>query len=313
MEGPPSPSKKPHDTKDADQEAPVHFRPRRRPHNSRKRLTEAAKAAQQPTAPANDDPNCEANMGPSRADLLLLREAQQLRERNRITALDISVSGSAGTKPEANKTEAMEGANDIANGLKSHFSVEQSSLALEERMDKYIEEGMRKKFGEKAQCAGVSEKPADVDEAAIFEIPDWLQVKERPVYDPSEGMPSAGLEEVSVPEEERTKTAIETIEAQKNMAAKKAQSQNATKTSAQLTTGNLSSNFAQHRSEWIENHFKSRSQPPRNDTEVRDKEKPTRPTTLNDSDQNGNQNSGKRFSQATDAAFAERFRKRWRR
>lgn len=288
----------------------VVFRPRKRSQKNRKRLATTEENAEQSANGDKENGNNRADL--SHADLLLLKEAQKLRDRSRSTALDTSITSAARSKPQDCKPQQDDGANDVVDGLKTKFSVEQSGLAVEERMHKFIEEGMRQKFGDSMDSRN-SDHKKDIsanDESAVFEIPERWQTSDRPLYDPSEGMPSAGLEEVAIPEEARMKAVTETIEAQKQLAIDRAQRKKGEKPNA--TTGNLSCNFAHHRHEWIEQNLRPRPTASRSDANATEKDGSS-PKEQNSPTKATKPPTGKRSGNATDATFAERFKKRWRR
>lgn len=308
-------------------------------------------------------------------DLLLLKEAQKLREQSRQSGLTPSLLLTSATNSSAAETpdNAIK-RNDLADGLQSHFSVEKAGTAVEERMAKYIEEGMRKKFGDRYIDRGLGQSQPRSDSntqkedngkdnigddngedlkelnAEIFDIPQHLQVEQRRLYDPSEGMPSAGLEETEVVsssvkdvkgnddfvvadgtgtgnerDDERNGVVKRKYDLKKSEFGKRGNSKT---NNNEIMSGNFSSNFAYHRNEWIETHEAagrngSKQQDGRQQRKQRDgkpehkqgqwskNDKTPVSKKLNNSE-TGLPSSSRRHPQHADAGFAERFRKRWK-
>lgn len=289
---------------------------RKRPRKARKRL---ASIDRNDTKDTNDTTRETTAEGLSLAELVALKEAQALREQSRIKGLDVYISSGKRNEKDTKDTDANDTADDVVDGLKSHFSVEQSGLAMDERMGKYIEEGMRRKFGDllyrkRDQQKGSNGNDGE-DQVNIFDIPEHLKVTERPSYDPSEGMPSAGLEELKVPGEYKINDEA------KHQRQKKSVNKNLGRSDQReppIISGNFSSNFAHHRKEWIETHLGSRRGSGSRSGSGNDKTTTPETETNRQADAPGravqNEKPGqKRFNHASDAIFAERYRKRWRR
>lgn len=296
-------------TSDKDQQEEVKpttkgFCSRKRPQKARKRYIHNESAVNSGT---------NATEGLTHVELSALKEAQELRDRIRATGLNVSIEGKKGADATTKEEDAKDAIDGVADGLTSHFSAEKSGQVVDKRMRNFIEEGLRKKFGDRYMHEAQS-KEKDINLEDVFEIPEHLKVNERSVYDPSEGMPAAGLEELEVPlkaKQDEHKTELTTKQPPKKSKTKDAWLHNS---NAEINvSGNFSSNFAHHRNEWIETHLGPQLPKPketgatvRTDATERDKDK--------QDDKNGFDRPGqKRFNQASDTLFAERFRKRWRR
>lgn len=247
----------------------------------------------------------------SRSELLLMREAQKLREENRKTSLDITVTKDNHLDGEKLQKHGDASGDNVMGGLKEDFAVERSGHAMEERMENYINERMRKKFGDNEEPAGASgleSKPTDEND--LFAIPERLRLEERPLYDPGEGLPAAGVEEVQLPEEMRRKNVEETVRAHKKLLAKKG-SRDRTQAVESLA-GNLSANYMKHRNDWIAEHLGPKNTGNQNNDKVsqRGSENDSK-----DAQDNKKPEAGKRlrYQAATDNLIADRFKKRWRR
>lgn len=308
----------------------------------------------------------EADDEKSHHDLLLLKEAQKLREQSRQSGLTPSLLLTSATNSSAaeNPDNGIK-RNDVADGLQSHFSVEKAGTAVEERMAKYIEEGMRKKFGDRYIDRGLGhtqtpsnaqkeDNPKDISDdtsedlkelnAEVFDIPQHLQVEQRRLYDPSEGMPSAGLEETEVVSsvkdvkgnddygvddgtgnergDERNGVVKRKYDLKKSEFSRRGNSN-------KIMSGNFSSNFAYHRNEWIETHEaagrnsnkqqdgrqqqnKQRDGKPEHNQVPWSKNDKTPASKARNNSEAGLPSSSRRHPQHADASFAERFRKRWK-
>lgn len=141
------------------------------------------------------------------SDLKLLNAAQELRAKSR-----------ASTHAPARKQ--IQPLHDIAEtvteedllGLQSNFAIEKSTHVVEQRMHKYVEERMLQKFGDRT-----GKESGEGGDNESFDIPDHLKVKERRLYDPGEGLPAAGVEEVEISEEARKRNVAATIKAHKQL------------------------------------------------------------------------------------------------
>lgn len=285
--------------------ADIKFRKRKR---SRKIRTKHNRETEREKG-SDDDARSEIN----RAELILMKEAQLLREQGRVFALDVRVEKAKGYSTERDDGEPQAPGDEVVGGLKDSFAVERSSVAVVERMDKFIEEGMRQKFGEKDEDHSQSQVNDSDHENDLYAIPERLQVNQRPMYDPGEGLPAAGVEEVELPSEVRERNIAETVLAHKKLlAGKRSRDQN---TDVQRLPGNLSANFAKHRKDWISDRVSLKYmgqdeayRPEKGELQDFDRKQ-------DDSDR-GNSNALKRrrsFQVASDSLLVERFRKRWRR
>lgn len=244
--------------------------------------------------------------GMTRAELMLMKEAQKLREENRKTALDVRIQREDKNADGANKGSDN---NIIADGLQSNFALEKTGNVVEERMVKYIEERMKMKFGDKDVESADQQQPAYDDERELFVIPERLRVAERPMYDPGEGMP-AGVEEVELSEEARRRNQEETLKAHRELIESKARKGDVEK--EECLPGNFSCNYAQHRNEWIDVHLGWKNQRATGEADLA--------TNGGNHVQDGHSaakhqrdTGGRSSHQASDFAVAERFKKRWKR
>lgn len=291
-------------------ESPAVFRARRRPRKTRKR-EENDESKGEGEDFNNDGDGTSQDVEMSREELFLLREAQQLRERVRMSksqidakkVCNVGVSDSVGQ----NAPSSIDG---NPGGLSNQFLAEQGGLAIEERMDKYIQNGLREKFGNTFDEETGKDKLPVVD-TEVFEIPKQLQVEEGPQYDPSDGMPSAGLEEVEIPADGNEKAARQTPNASNHLNARRKASSREREEA--LTPGNLSSNFMYHRQKWRE-AIAPPAKPENSDhkkgglSERRNSDRVDKVESRGDK-----QFTGKRSRHATEVAFADRWKKRWRR
>lgn len=312
-----SPSNPPHSAA-RPSTAVTQFRSRKRPQKARKR-----NGSQSSTLSSTTD------VTTSRADVFLLKAAQQLRDRTREASLTnndpTQHDSPTNDESQPQENDSNQPNNDVAAGLHTNFSVERSGHALEVRMGQFIADGMARKFGVRNDHdISVKDKKVDSAESDVFDVPDWLRVDQKPTYDPGEGLPAAGMEEVDLPPKTLKQVTDASLQARDEMTQRRRRVRNQPPPrdearNAQFEFGsNFSANFARHRSEWIEKNVAGRVEPDKAKLDgrtVRDKTMPSDKhpklgTTTNCS--NGNASS-KRGPQASDAAFAERFRKRWRR
>lgn len=231
------------------------------------------------------------------SEMTILKEAQELRELTRITSFRSSTRD-AETKKRDGEEEGEE--VDDPTGLKESFAVEKSSHIAEERMSRYVEERMAEQFKDSRKNSdGKESKPAD----EIYAIPDRLRVDEKPLYDPGEGLPAAGIEEVALADEVRLRNEAETNKARQEVLQKRgATSSNSSK----LIPGNVSANFLQYRRAWMHDnvtqHEEGGSKPRQESLEGKRVEAGGDDTSKR-----------RRYHVASDAAVADRFRKRWKR
>lgn len=227
------------------------------------------------------------------SELKLIKEAQQLRERNR-QRIQESRLNADDKSTDVKEGKAENGPNEILGGLSNNFAVESSTHAFEANMEKYIEEGMKQKFGDDHEALANENKPKDISQADLYQIPRWLKIQERPMYDPSENMPATGAEEVEVSLESRLENQRKTIEAHQKLVNKKTQTELDSSLSNEIT-GNVRTNFVGKGSE--RQVQRSSSSKNRNNTEEVYAEDHVK---------------RKRNLTATDSLLADRYRKRWR-
>lgn len=287
------------------------FRARRRPRKTRKRedLGESGDPVEN-VEPG--DASTERCTELSREELLLLREAQQLRER--VRASTQRPKRNNGCKDGASDSVRREGAAAIDEGpagLSTQFSAERGGLAIQERMDKYIQNGLREKFGHFHDDEEAVKEKLAVEDTQVFEIPEQLQVEEGPLYDPSDGMPSAGLEEVQLPVEDDLKALPKASKLPKRAGVM--QKAHRRDPNEALTPGNLSSNFLYHRQKWKEANVSTVNAENRNSAHGGSSECREGGRDGRDDSAINKQFSGKRSRFKTDIAFAERWKKRLRR
>jgi uncharacterized membrane protein YgcG len=149
-------------------------------------------------------------------------------------------------------------------------------------------------------------RTASAAEEELYAIPEHMQVPTRPQYDPTAGLPAAGVEEVDVGAVARRKNAEETAAARQRLLAHAATRRGL---GADASPGpscvveNLSANFERHRRDWIDTHLG-----------------PAPGSQGGSSSRGGGSGMGGRpaggkrapHGLATDHIVAERFRKRWR-
>lgn len=235
----------------------------------------------------------------SRSDMLLLREAQQMREQNRRRTAVGTLQSSLERSREKKTSDIGE---DVLDSLGNSFAAERSGVAMEERMEKYIMDGLHRKFGDEKFDISRRRDLKKSEEDALYDVPEHLQVEQRPMYDPGEGLPNAGVEEVEIPLEEQQKTIEQTGLAIQDMREKKTSRSDEVESQ---TTGNVNSNFVQNYQDFAETHAEvMTSFGDKNDVEklgeiqIEQKEdrKRVRHSRLT----------------ATDSLVEERFRKRWK-
>ncbi|CDF32485.1 Protein C9orf78, putative [Chondrus crispus] len=242
------------------------------------------------------------------AELLLMRKAQQMREESRKIALDIT--GGEKRHRDGEKTEKANpsSVDNVISDLKDDFAVERSGHDMEERMEKFINDGMKKKFGDKDDHTITSARDGNTaDEFDLFAVPERLKVEQRPQYDPGDGLPAAGVEEVELPEDVRQRNIEETVRAHRKLLEKRDE-RLSTPILASIP-GNVSANYSKHRSDWIAEHVgpkghDSGNEPVQNISNVSgDGKGKVRDDTV----------KRPRYQAATDYLVADRFKKRWRR
>lgn len=235
--------------------------------------------------------------GTSRSELLMMRKAQILRERSRRVAMDIAIAAGPPTQDESGEEKGV--LNDVIGELKNQFAVEKSGHVSEERMRNYVEEGMRRKFGD-GQTEGVNDS-GHGSQRDLYSIPERLRVEEGPLYDPGEGMPAGGVEEVEVSQEMKRQTEVATKKARAELVMRAAKQ----KREDRVVSGarNISADYVKHKRDWLDEHCG-------NDAPNTDVEAAAEGGSGEGS--KGDRNR-RRYATASDAMVAERFRKRWRR
>lgn len=209
------------------------------------------------------------------ANVLLLKEAQRLRDTSRRSGLP------QGTKLRGKKKETDSAIGDVAGGLGKAFAVERSAHVEEERMTKYVNEKMREKFGDSEPEAPVIDV-AKKFEDELYAIPDHLRGDTRTMYDPGEGLPASGVEEVELPESVRKRNEKATELAKKQLLSRRGTRSKDNRGEIEVG-GNMSANFLQHRTQRTGNKVME-----------------------------SGKGDGEKREMATDAQALERWRKRWR-
>ncbi len=226
-------------------------------------------------------------------NVLLLKEAQRLRDTSRRTGLP-QANKSQGPKLESND-DGDTGANDVAGGLGKAFATERSARAEEERMARNVDEKMRERFGETQPEAPVLDAAKQYEDA-LYAVPEHLRQESRPMYDPSEGLPAAGVEEIELPGTVRKHNEIATHEAKNKLMAHRVTSAHGERHEPEVV-GNMSVNFLQHRKERDQNYADSTNTLAGSE-----------PETVRRAQSRENSRE-----MATDVQAVERWRKRWRR
>lgn len=282
---PPHAVSTPHSPTRSPSQPRVQFRPRKRSRKTR------LKPPSKDPAPSDADSDQEL----TRSELHLMKQAQLLREQTQCTALDMCVSQPVPRPSDKPTSNGVAQGDDVIGGLKESFAVERSGVAIEERMGQYIEEGMKRKFGDLGYGGDGDSSATKKDESELYMVPERLQVSQRPMYDPGEGMPAAGVEEVEISAEGREKNVRETIRAHRELVAKGARREGEGR--GMKGGGNVSANYVQHRRDLMGQHGKARGGRQAGGEE-------------------GGGAAGRRArgpKVASDGLAVERFRKRWRR
>lgn len=284
----------------------VEFRVRRKSRKKRSRKKSGDIGEEESDGAAAADEEKEMNL----SELLLMKEAQKMRAQNRRSTLDIHGAKKRSHGEQPNKHDAVSD-DDVVEGLRSNFAAERSGHVVEEQMAKYIDEKMKEKFGERPEDEDRNRQAKRNDENDLFAVPDRLKFSEGRLYDPTEGMPAGGVEEVEVSADARRKNVEETVRAHRELLANNT-GHNKT-WSAPALTGNFSANFAQHRSEWLAQNLGSRSNGQHDIGDGKGAGESVQAGQEGAGRRKGvNPAKGKRFQPATDAAIADRFRKRWK-
>lgn len=256
------------------------------------------KAVRKVAAAADDS---DGDGGGAWGEAALMREAQRLREQARQSALALSEERVRDTAPAAGDDGGA-----VEEGLRTNFAMERSGVAVEERMDMFVEEKMRERYGGEEEDV----RGGEADENDLYVIPAHLKVPRRPLYDPGEGLPAAGVEEVELGEEVRLRNEEETKHARAELTA--AQESGRGRRPELVTSGNVSANFMKHRKEWIEMHVGGRPDDSASGRGAQGAAEGGTGAGGRGGREGGNAGS-KRPPQATDMMIADRFRKRWRR
>jgi hypothetical protein len=316
----------------------VKFKSRRRPQKARRR----GHAGDEPGYGASDEEEDER----AGADVAMLREARRLRDQARRLHLAAAPRARADVDDAA---DTAAGADDAAaGGLRSNFAVESSGYDAQRNMEQFVEERMAAKYGSrvaegrpgKAVVAGSDDEEEEVcgeaarrkrprvssddAEAGLYSVPDHMRVPARQQYDPSEGLPAAGMEEVDIGAVARRRNAEMTALAQARLEAERADGARGGGGGAEAVfVGNVSANFTQHRRDWIQNRIQ--------EEKLGKRPGPSQPGQAPDgggaggdggasaggSRQQSDQSSADKWRQrpaalASDRTLSERFRKRWR-
>lgn len=222
-------------------------------------------------------------------NVMLLKEAQRLRHTTRRSGLS-QASKLRGLKQD-NHDEESGPANDVAGGLGKAFATERSTHVEEERMSRYVEEKMREKFGDTKPEAQVVDSAKQYEEE-LYTIPVHLRSTSQRLYDPIEGLPASGVEEVELPEAVRKRNEIATQKAKVALMTQRRRAASERREGEKIV-GNVSVNFLQHQ--------KDKRQTAANSTTLAAKD-----------DVGYAQDNESKRELATDAQAVERWRKRWR-
>ncbi|PXF40843.1 hypothetical protein BWQ96_09433 [Gracilariopsis chorda] len=275
--------------------APV-FRARKRARKARHRRPRE----EQSDHGESDDDGTEV----SKTDLLLIKQVQMMREKSRTSALDITLAGSKRSSSD-NQQGSTKRNNNADVGLRNNFAVERSNQLIDEQMNKYIDEGIRKKFGDHREQEKDASKSHEPEEEALYNIPENLRVEDRLQYDPAQGMPTAGVEEVELPEAVRLKNEMDTIVAQKKLEEQSAK--------RGLESTVCDPRMADENQEHVRPASPSTARK-HGSTKRISQSFEKREAELHHMQRTSSKDGKKRrFQQATDKIVADRFRKRWRR
>lgn len=299
----------------------VQFRERRRTKKARPRRPAQASEDTAPSHIADEERELE--------EIALLRKAQQIRQQSRAFRSDSRVNEES-LQESRRQRDAPD--SHVVGGLKQNFAVESSGYDAQKNMEEYIERRLAEKLASQNEYANrdtetndneggnsgdeesrnVVHGNIDEEEAALYVIPERLRLQPREQYDPAEGLPAAGVEEVDVGHESRRRTAVETAIARRQL-LQKARDLRAEDRDVRGVSGNVSSNFEKHRRDWNEAHLGPRKphaesfgRPP--------KANGKQPPGSSNISEGGRGFHGKRYHvpTATDHIVADRFRKRWR-
>lgn len=256
----------------------VVFKSRRRPQKARKRVRVGREAGDDGVV--SDDGKEEDGAS---ADVAMLREARRLRDQAR----RIHTVTAPRARDETNGVDPTAAAdNGAAGGLRNNFAVESSGYDAQRNMQQFVEERMAAKYGSRVaegrpgkEAAAISDDDGDGEgygegdagaarrkrpkvsaddaEAGLYVIPEHLRVPARQQYDPTEGLPAAGVEEVDIGATARRRNAELTALAQARLEAERVEAGGGQRgrDAEPGVIGNVSANFSQHRRDWIENRI----------------------------------------------------------
>mmetsp|Transcript_13309 Transcript_13309/g.27042 ORF Transcript_13309/g.27042 Transcript_13309/m.27042 type:complete len:232 (+) Transcript_13309:2744-3439(+) len=165
--------------------------------------------------PADGDDDDNDDVVGVREKVELLREAQRIKQRSRRSLGLVEqalagpgyVQGQNGVGTSDDDFEANDDAK-VVEGLRENFRIESANREIEAQMEKYIEERLASRADSGIEC---SSKIADSQE--LYQVPAHLIVPPRPMYDPGEGLPVSGIEEVELPASVRYNNAVATQQA----------------------------------------------------------------------------------------------------
>lgn len=226
--------------------------------------------------------------------MALLREARRLRdEARRLRMTPVHAHDGDGKKKDGGG-DGEGGGGGEAGGLRSNFAVESSGYDEQRNMDAFVEERLALKFGRRGKKDG-SEDPAkrseaDESEEGLYVIPARLRVQGAAAYDPSDGLPAAGMEEVDIGAAARRANAEATVAAERLLGEP---GHGGRVEDSGGVVGNVAVNFEQHRRDWLEARVGAGGNEGKEGKDGKDGE------------------SRKRGA-ASDALLMDRFRKRWR-
>eukprot|EP00188_Purpureofilum_apyrenoidigerum_P000372 Plantae.Rhodophyta-Purpureofilum_apyrenoidigerum.ctg1160.p1 GENE.Plantae.Rhodophyta-Purpureofilum_apyrenoidigerum.ctg1160~~Plantae.Rhodophyta-Purpureofilum_apyrenoidigerum.ctg1160.p1 ORF type:complete len:254 (-),score=73.19 Plantae.Rhodophyta-Purpureofilum_apyrenoidigerum.ctg1160:350-1111(-) len=146
----------------------------------------------------------------SKNDLEVLLEAQRMREARRKWKNTSASAGRGSIRIIHDEDE-----EPVLAGLRSNFATERENEHLEQQCERYIEEKMVSRGYGSSNKSNVDDGRDNDDE--LYRVPENLRVKEKSAYDPGEGLPAAGLEEVELDDSTRKQNEEETMRAIQNM------------------------------------------------------------------------------------------------
>jgi hypothetical protein len=267
------------------------------------------------------DNGCDHDEALKPEDIALLRAAQRLREQARRThAAPPIASRAAVAAAAADAALLAQQAKQEAGGLRTNFAVESSGYDARRNMEQFVEQRMVAKFGRRdtdavpttsGEHSGTAAATVADAEADLYSVPDHIRVPEREQYDPTEGLPAAGVEEVDIGAAAKRRNAEETAVARDALMAKREAGRRDESDLGEVM-GNVSANFEQHRRDWINTHLGSGPSLKLDKPPSRREGNKTR-SDVGGSGNVGINGGGKRsVGMATDQAVVDRFRKRWR-